>query len=196
MLQSAWHARRAQLLILGVASAVVLISSIILFVHPGSSSGFFAKTIPGVALVDDRGKPFSLAQTAGTPYALFFGYTHCPDVCPTTLAKLARAKASVSASASRIVFVTVDPSRDTPPVLHRYVALFGRGIIGVTGQPASLKTLYNALGIWSVRIGNGPNYEMGHTSTVFFVDGFGRVRSLRDWADPQTAFVDAFKEIE
>ena len=205
MSQSQAHMKRAWLTAVGGVGALVLLvllGSIVLIARQSRSSSVqapFTKEIPNVALIDDRGAPFSFLQLTGTPYALFFGYTHCPDTCPITLAKLERAKASLpgdGSSESRIVFVTVDPPRDTPRVLHRYVAQFGSGVIGVTGRPASLRELYKALGIWSVRIGRGPNYEMGHTATIFFVDGSGRVRSLHDWAETPAEFTKAFEEME
>lgn len=205
MSQSQRYVKRGWLVAVGVAGALallVLLGSIALIASQSrvsSVEGPFTKEIPNVALVDDRGASFSFAQLRGTPYALFFGYTHCPDTCPITLAKLERAKASLPGNGSgksRIVFVTVDPPRDTPRVLHRYVAQFGSGVIGVTGRPASLRQLYKALGIWSVRIGHGPNYEMGHTATIFFVDGSGRIRSLHDWAETPAEFAIAFEEME
>jgi protein SCO1 len=154
--------------------------------------------LPDVPLVDDRNRPFTFAELRGTAYALFFGYTHCPDTCPITLAKLERARLSLPTEKQRataIVFVTVDPSRDTPPRLHRYVTSFGPGLIGVTGTSHALQTLDAALDVWSVRIGKGPNYQMGHTDAVFFVDPSERIRTVHDWHDSQRDLVNDFNEL-
>lgn len=155
-------------------------------------------SLPDVVLVDDRGDGFTFDRLKGSAFALFFGFTHCPDTCPTTLAKLERSRMALPQAErdrTRIVFVTVDPPRDTPAALHRYVTMFGPGLIGVTGTPQALKTLYGALGIWSVRIGKGPNYDMGHTSTVFFFDPQGNVRTLHDWQDSPADLTHDFKEL-
>jgi protein SCO1 len=154
--------------------------------------------LPDVRLVDDRGQAFTFGQLRGTAYALFFGYTHCPDTCPITLAKLERARTSLAPEEQRattVVFVTVDPSRDTPARLHRWLALFGPGLVGVTGAREGLRTLYAALHVWAVRIGKGPNYEMGHTSTIFFVDRLGNIRTIHDWQDAPQDLAHDFKEL-
>ncbi|MGC2634137.1 MAG: SCO family protein [Candidatus Cybelea sp.] len=91
--------------------------------------------------------------------------------------------------------VTVDPARDTPARLHEYIARFGSGLVGVTGTRESLKTLFRSLGIWSVRIGKGPNYEMGHTASVFFVDPSGRIRTIHDWQDAPRDLAHDFMEL-
>jgi protein SCO1 len=144
--------------------------------------------LPDVLLIDDRGRPFTFAELRGTAYALFFGYTHCSDTCPVTLAKLERARLGLAVQQQRataIVFVTVDPSRDTPARLHRYLTAFGPGLVGVTGTPQALKALGAALDVWSAQLGKGPKYQMGHTDAVFFVDPSGRVRTIHDWHDAQ-----------
>lgn len=144
--------------------------------------------LPEVTLIDDGGAPFKFSQLHAAAYTLFFGFTHCQDTCPLTLAKLERARMSLAPEqrrATTIVFVTVDPSRDTPARLHRYMALFGPELVGLTGTRQALKTLYAALGVWSARIGKGQNYEMGHTDAVFFVDPLGRIRTVHDWHDAQ-----------
>lgn len=154
--------------------------------------------LPEVALTDDRGAEFKFSQLHGTAYALSFGYTHCRDTCPMTLAKLERARMSLPPEKrleTTIVFVTVDPSRDTPVVLHRYMALFGPGLVGVTGTRPALKALYAALGVWSARIGAGTHYEMGHTASVFFVDPSGRVRTIDDGQDAPRDLLHDFNEL-
>lgn len=154
--------------------------------------------LPDVALIDDRGERFTFSDLHARAYALVFGYTHCTDTCPMTLAKLERARTSLAPEERRnttIVFVTGDPARDTPARLHEYIARFGPGLVGVTGTRQSLKALSRALGIWSVRIGKGPNYEMGHTASVFFVDPSGRIRTIHDWQDAPRDLAHDFIEL-
>lgn len=154
--------------------------------------------LPEVTLIDDRGAPFMFSRLHATAYALFFGYTYCQDTCPMTLAKLERARMGLAPEqrhATTIVFVTVDPSRDTPARLHQYMALFGPGLVGLTGTPQALKALYAALGVWSVRIGKGSNFEMGHAATVFFVDPWGRIRTIHDSQDSERDLAYDFGEL-
>ena len=90
-------------------------------------------------LTDSKGLPFSSVKLAGKPFAIFFGFTHCPDVCPTTLARLARLRRQLGRGddSFAIVFVTVDPERDGPQEVGRYTALFGTPVIGLTGTPTA-----------------------------------------------------------
>lgn len=106
-----------------------------------------AAPAPAVAAVDARGRPWRLADQAGRVVALFFGYTHCPDVCPQTLALLAAAKAALGGDADRlaVAMVTVDPQRDTPDVLARYMAGFDASFVGLDAGP-SLPATADAFG--------------------------------------------------
>jgi protein SCO1/2 len=95
---------------------------------------------PNCELIDQWGKPFTAAALVGRPYAIFFGFTHCPDVCPTTLMTITNALERLGADADRlsIVFVSVDPQRDTPKQLRQYLAAFDGRIIGLTGTEAQI----------------------------------------------------------
>lgn len=189
--------------VVALACALLALGSGLFIIGTAHHPHFLGSTpadvrLPEVTLVDDRGAPFMFSRLHATAYALFFGYTYCQDTCPMTLAKLERARMGLAPEhrrATTIVFVTVDPSRDTPARLHRYMALFGPGLVGVTGTRQALKTLCAALGVWSVRIGKGPNYEMGHTATVFFVDPWGRIRTIHDSQDSEQALAYDFGEL-
>lgn len=144
--------------------------------------------VPNVELVADDGRPFRFSELRGTAYMLFFGFTHCLDTCPLTLAKLERARESLPADEKRsavVVFATVDPGRDKPAHLHAYLHRFGPGMVGVTGTNVALKTLDRGLGVWAQRLSNGPNYDMSHTTTIYFVDAGGSIRTLHDSQDSQ-----------
>lgn len=129
------------------------------------------------ALVGPDGQPFSSAKLAGEPYALFFGYTQCPDVCPTTLARLVRLRRQLDKGAEpfRIVFVTVDPEHDTPKEVGRYTELFGSPIIGLTGSPAQIDQVKKTFGIYSQKVDNGDGtYTVDHTATVMLFGKDGK----------------------
>lgn len=126
-------------------------------------------------LIGADGKPFGSQQLAGKPYAIFFGFTHCPDVCPTTLSRLTKLRRDLGKGddAFRIVFVTVDPERDGPSEVGAYSGLFGTPVIGLTGSTAAIEQVKKQFGIYSKKEGEGPNYSVMHTSTVFLIDDRG-----------------------
>jgi protein SCO1/2 len=122
-------------------------------------------------LVDGKGQPFASSQLAGKPYAIFFGFTHCPDVCPTTLARLVKLRKELgSDEAFRIVFVSVDPERDGPAEVGRYADLFGAPVIGLTGSSAQIDKVKKDYGIFSEKVGTGDTYTVDHTATVLLFD--------------------------
>ena len=133
---------------------------------------------PDLRLTDQHGRPFDLASLRGTPAFVYFGYTHCPDICPTTLADV-RAAIAASGVPARVVFVTVDPARDTAAAMKRYVDYYDDGFIGLTGSDAQLAA---AAAAWGVAYRPGPadsngNYAMTHTTETYLVDGSGRLRN-------------------
>jgi len=144
---------------------------------------------PNVTLTDQDGQPFRLADARGKGLLLFFGYTHCPDVCPTTLAKVATADRLLGSEAEDVdvAFVTVDPQRDTAAYLKRYMALFNPHFYGLTGSPAALHALYSAYHVWFQKVPNNKasadGYLMAHTSTIYFIDRSGDLRVVHDWTD-------------
>jgi protein SCO1/2 len=128
-------------------------------------------------LVGSDGQPFSSSKLAGEPYAIFFGFTHCPDVCPTTLARLVRLRRQLEAGGEpfRIVFVSVDPERDTPKEVGRYTELFGAPITGLTGSPAQVEQVKKSFGIYSQKVDDGEGgYTVDHTATVLLFGKDGK----------------------
>lgn len=122
-------------------------------------------------LVDSKGQSFPSSKLAGKPYAIFFGFTHCPDVCPTTLARLVKLRRQLGDDeAFQIVFVTVDPERDGPTEVGQYAALFGAPVIGLTGSPAQIARVKKDYGIFSEKAGTGDSYTVDHTATVLLFD--------------------------
>ena len=142
---------------------------------------------PGAAAPVAIGAPFTLTASdgtrfaserlKGTPYVLFFGFTHCPDVCPTTLARLAKLRARLGKgdTAFTIVFVTVDPERDTPAEMARYAAAFATPIVALTGTPSEIAAVTKSFGIFSKKVAqSGGDYSVDHTATVLLFDRDGR----------------------
>src|SRR5687767_2928031 len=104
------------------------------------------------ALTDHDGRPVSLGSYRGVPVLLFFGYTHCPDVCPLTLDKLTRALRTAGVENVRILLVTLDPARDTPAVLKAYASRFGPAVVGLTGDSAGLAKARKGYGAYTAEV--------------------------------------------
>jgi protein SCO1 len=137
------------------------------------------------ALTDHEGRPRTLADFRGKAVALFFGYTHCPDVCPTTLAELAEAMRRLGADHSRVqvLFVTVDPERDTPELLRLYVPAFDPTFLGLRGDAAALERVAKEFKvIYARRPGSTPEtYAMDHSAGTFLFDPQGRLRVFESY---------------
>ncbi|HEX8272838.1 MAG TPA: SCO family protein [Longimicrobiaceae bacterium] len=129
---------------------------------------------PPFALVDQTGRRVTLDDYRGKAVLLFFGFTHCPDVCPLTLGKLARVTEGLGRRADdvQVLLVTVDPARDTPAVLGEYVKRFTPRAAGLTGDSASLAQAYKGYGVYSME---GGHHGMTHSSVVYGIDRRGRL---------------------
>jgi len=125
-------------------------------------------------LTGSDGKPFASARL-GKPFAIFFGFTHCPDVCPTTLARLTRLRRLLGKDSFAIVFVSVDPERDGPVEVGAYTKLFDSPVIGLTGTPAQIEQVKRQFAVYSAKAPMpGGGYTVDHTATVFLMDRGGQ----------------------
>ncbi|MGK7296645.1 MAG: SCO family protein [Candidatus Wenzhouxiangella sp. M2_3B_020] len=138
-------------------------------------------------LVDHTGAPFSRRDLTGRWTVLFSGFTHCPDICPSTLGILKAAEKNLDDPGRlRTVFVTVDPERDTPQRLAEYLALFDDEWIGVTGERSELNQLLDSLQMAYVRVPTGnAEYTMDHATAVALIDPGGRMAAF--WRAPLDA---------
>lgn len=130
-------------------------------------------------LTDHTGKPRSMADFKGKVVALFFGYTHCPDACPTTMTelKVALGKLGPQAQDVQVLFVTVDPARDTPDVLSKYVPAFNPTFLGLSGTAAQLAEAQKAFKIVAQKVsGEGGGYTVDHSAGTYLFDRHGRLR--------------------
>ena len=143
------------------------------------------KPLTAFALTDHQNRVFDLASLKGKWSFLFFGFTHCPDICPTTLAILARARDNIAKSAAgaediQIVFISVDPNRDTANKLKQYVTHFHAAFLGVTGDNLQIGNLAGQLGAaYEVSFTPGmENYPVNHAAAVFLVDPRARYHAV------------------
>jgi protein SCO1/2 len=128
-------------------------------------------------LEDQNGKPVSDADLKGRPFLVFFGFTHCPDICPTTLFDMSQIMRALGPDADRTaaLFITVDPERDTPAVIKDYLSNFDPHLRGLTGDQASVAAALKAYRVYAkkVPLDNG-DYTMDHTALVYLMDKDGR----------------------
>ena len=170
--------RRNLLTLAGVAAAVGLVLSVtalVLLLRSGEPGG--TATIGGpFALVDQDGHPVTQAILDGEPTLVFFGYTHCPDVCPTTLNDMSSMLTALGPDKkARGLFITVDPERDTPAVLKDYLSSFDSRIRALTGSPDAVASVEKAYKVYAKKVpANDGDYSMDHTSVVYLMDKQGR----------------------
>ena len=143
---------------------------------------------PQVALIDQEGRSFRLTDERGSEVVLFFGYAHCTDVCPITLAKLVRADRLLGREARKatVAFVTIDPQRDTVSALKQYVDRFDPHFYGLTGSEAALDSFYTAYHVWHQKLpnhGTSGGYKVAHSSAIYMLDKNGQLRVIHDWGD-------------
>lgn len=133
------------------------------------------------ALVSQDGKPVTEAAFQGRPTALFFGFTHCPDVCPTTLFEMDNWLKAVDPDGTKLqaFFVTVDPERDTPALMKDYVSNVSSRITGLSGDPGKVMDMVKGFRVYAKKVPTDPakpdgDYSMDHTASVFLLDDKGR----------------------
>lgn len=139
-------------------------------------------------LVGGDGKPFSSQALEGKPYALYFGFTRCGDVCPTTLARLVKLRREAgNDQAMRIVFITIDPANDGPKEVGQYASLFNAPIIGLTGSRTQIDQVKKQFGIYAQPVPHAPmGKRMMHTATVLLFDRGGQLAGTISPDDPDS----------
>jgi protein SCO1/2 len=149
-------------------------------------------------LTGTDGQTFSSTRLAGKPYAIFFGFTHCPDVCPTTLARLVKLRRQLRRGndAFQIVFVSVDPERDGPAEVRNYLSLFNDPVIGLIGTQARVDHAKRQFGIFSQKVTDeAGGYTVDHTATVLLFDGEGNFAPTISADEGDRAALDKLKRI-
>jgi protein SCO1/2 len=144
------------------------------------------------SLVNQHGAAVTEAALQGHPSALFFGYTFCPDVCPTTLADMTVWLKDLGPAADRlkVYFITVDPERDTPQLMASYLEAFDPRITGLTGSRPAIDQMLKAYRVYSRKVpGAGESYTMDHTASVYLLDDKAQFTGTLDYQEnPDTAF--------
>mgnify|MGYP001396521150 FL=1 len=157
-----------------------------------------SEIIDKVHLIDHNGQAFKKTTLKNKPSLLFFGFTNCPEICPTTLADLSEITKEVTSSvnAINIIFVTLDPIRDNKKHLKDYVQYFGSNIIGVTGDKIEIKKFAENWGVFyeTVNTSNN-NYTLNHTATVFMIDELGNFRGTISWGENETSVMQKINNL-
>lgn len=176
-----------KILWVGISSAVIVFTATVLtllFARPanfrGTMYGEPYPPAPQIELTQSNGEPFQLSAQKGKLVLLFFGYTSCPDVCPTTLAELNQAMGELGGKTEKVqvVFVSVDPERDTPEKIQEYVEHFNSTFIGLSGPTEKLESVWKEYGIFreEVQSDSAFGYIVNHTARVYLVDADGNLR--------------------
>ena len=146
---------------------------------------------PAFKLVDTEGVPRTLSDYRGHVVVVFFGFLHCPDACPAELFKLALVTKHLGQVAAhvQVLFITLDPERDTPASLKSYVSAFNPRFIGLTGTTAQVDQAASGFNVQYARVPLGNDYTIDHTNAIFVLDGAGRLRLIGAANSPVADFV-------
>jgi protein SCO1/2 len=150
---------------------------------PALKAGVFEPALPAPAFAlrgSDGSGDVGPARYRGKVVLMSFGFTHCPAVCPTTLATLAQARRQLGAAAAdvQVVFVTVDPERDNPALVKASLASFDPSFVGATGRPEALAAVRRSYGVSADKVAVGDGYAVDHTSSIYVIDRGGRLRAV------------------
>ncbi|MBB3981389.1 protein SCO1/2 [Sphingobium fontiphilum] len=165
----------------------------------GDSASGYASTFGGpFTLTASDGSAVTDKTLAGKPYAIFFGFTRCPDVCPTSLARMARLRKQLGPDGMKfaIVFVSVDPGHDKPADLGNYVALFGTPILGLTGTDAQLEKIKKGYGVYSAKVPQpGGDYTIDHTAAIYLMTARGEFSGIIDTQESDATAIEKLKRL-
>jgi protein SCO1 len=162
-----------------VVGAIALVVALLLALgpQPGAPGSGVASVGGPFSLTAQDGRTVRDTDVAGSPFLVFFGFTHCPDVCPTTLYETSEMFRALGPDAgkARALFITVDPERDTPEVMRSYLSSFDDRIVGLTGSPQAVKSMTKAYKVYAKRVPlKDGDYTMDHTALVYLMDKSGR----------------------
>ena len=184
---------------------ILLTTIIISFIIILTSTFFFAEylsrqnapkkisqIINNINLIDHTGKKFVSQTLKNQPSLMFFGFTHCPEVCPTTLSQLSEItdKLKTKIITTNIIFITLDPKRDTQEHLKDYISNFNENVIGITGNIINIKKLADNWGVFYEIINSSKDdYTLNHTATVFMLDKKGNYKGTIAWGENENSIV-------
>jgi len=183
---------RKLLIGISLVALVVLVALILILTQEYQFEGAVidpAQPAPPLDLIDANGQEFDLKKYQGDVVLIFFGYTSCPDVCPTTLSEMKRVEAALGEAAEdvQVVFVTVDPDRDTFEKLDAYVSLFDPSFIGLTGSSEALEKAWKDYGVFreiDTESETAAGYLVNHSSRLYLVDPDGKLAVTYSYGTP------------
>jgi protein SCO1/2 len=193
-----------KILWVGILSLTVIATAtflVLFFAKPASFRGTSYNepypTAPQIELIKSNGKTFRLSDQKGKIVLLFFGYTSCTDVCPTTLAELKQVMDGLAdkAESVQVVFISVDPERDTPEKIQQYVEHFSKGFIGLSGSADKLQTIWDKYGVVREKVASDSalGYTVNHTARTYLVDADGNLRLSYGFQTPVEDMVSDLK---
>ncbi len=160
------------------------------------------KELAEFKLTDQEGQPLSLSDLRGKPVLLFFGFTHCPDVCPTTLAQFRQVKRDLGERGADLnfVFISVDGSRDTPDVVREYIEQFDPAFIGLTGEEDTVRSIGGDYFVYFNRAQtegtpSAAGYSVDHTTYTYLIDAEGKLRVIYPFQAPREMIVEDISEL-
>ena len=200
-MRTLFWARVAAWSIAAIATVVVLVlaTGVLERDTPGGTASSSVGSIGGpFTLAGTDGQTVTEADFAGRPRAMFFGFTYCPDVCPTTLAEAEGWLKALGPAGDdlAVVFVSVDPERDTPAQMKEYLSAFDPRIIGLTGTPEQIAAVTKAYRVYARKVElEGGDYTMDHSAAVLLFDRKGDFAGTVDYRDPQEKAVEKLKAV-
>ncbi len=158
-----------------LAGALALLATLLMVLPEPRQSASKVPIGGPFRLTSHEGKPFTDGDLKGKPFAVFFGFTHCPEVCPTTLYDLTQDLEALGRDADkmRVAFITVDPARDTPELMKTYLASFDPRIVGLTGTEDEIAAVAKAYKVYYRKVPTDSDYTMDHTATILLMDSKG-----------------------
>ena len=187
--------KKSILLVTIIVSFVIILIATFMFAEHLSRQNTPKKIsdiLKNINLIDHNGFDFNGASLNEKPSLLFFGFTHCPEICPTTLSQLSEITENLQnpIDLTNIVFITLDPKRDTQDHLKEYIQYFNKNVIAITGQINEIKKLADNWNVFFETIGSSKeNYNINHTATVFMLDRTGIFRGTIAWGENEESVI-------
>ena len=187
--------KKTILLISIIVSFIIILIATFMFAEHLSrqnSPKKISDIIKNINLVDHNGAKFNLNTFNGNPSLVFFGFTHCPEICPTTLSQLSEITKNLQTpiNSTNIIFITLDPKRDTQDHLKEYIQYFNKNVLAITGEIDEIKKLADNWNVFFETIGSSEeNYSLNHTATVFMLDRSGIFRGTIAWGENEKSII-------
>jgi protein SCO1 len=177
----------------------VLLCIVLALLNLGALAETPARKLGGAfELIDHNGRLFSSSALSGSPYAIFFGFTNCPDVCPTTLLQMSNHLSKLGPDGDRlkVLFVTIDPERDRPEQLRAYLASFDPRLIGLTGSPEQVAAVAKSWNAFHNKIPEDDGtYTVVHSAYVYLMDANGHCIGTMGFQDAETEQLDQLRKL-